>query len=218
MAERNLPLQSMAEKSSALMEETTTIRLETSLDHCIVMRFVQRTKSNMNASSIKVKRRFLPFLPGCTSDLWWPRARGRSTLANEGTMPSRPGSPGAETRDLTNGTYTFPASASFALGRLLAGLVRGVRALRTDPPNESGCSSSIRRGLSTAGEAAPQTDKACTVSLPGASLPGALYPSQPRPFTHEATFGNLAQQAARSARGAVREDRRGSRHPGGGNP
>ena len=137
----------MAEKSSALMEETTTIRLETSLDHCIVMRFVQRTKSNMNASSIKVKRRFLPFLPGCTSDLWWPRARGRSTLANEGTMPSRPGSPGAETRDLTNGTYTFPASASFALGRLLAGLVRGVRALRTDsrtspaalPPSDAGC-------------------------------------------------------------------------------
>ena len=28
---------------------------------------------------------------------------------------------------------------------------------------------------------------------PGASLPGALYPSQPRPFTQETTFGNFAQ-------------------------
>ena len=45
----------------------------------------------------------------------------------------------------------------------------------------------------TAGEAAPQTDEACTAPLPGASLPGALYPSQPRTFTQETTFGNLAQ-------------------------
>ena len=46
-------------------------------------------------------------------------------------------------------------------------------------------------------EAAPRTDKACTASLPGASpgasLAGALYPSQPRPFTRETTFGNFAQ-------------------------
>ena len=48
-------------------------------------------------------------------------------------------------------------------------------------------------------------------AVPGASLPGALYLSQPRTFTQETTFGNLAQQAARSARGAVGEDRRGSR-------
>ena len=42
-------------------------------------------------------------------------------------------------------------------------------------------------------EAAPQTDEACTAPLPGASLPGALYLSQPRTFTRETTFGNLAQ-------------------------
>ena len=29
--------------------------------------------------------------------------------------------------------------------------------------------------------------------LPGANLPGASYPSQPRTFTQETTFGNLAQ-------------------------
>ena len=38
------------------------------------------------------------------------------------------------------------------------------------------------------GEAAPQTDEACAAPLPGASLPGALYPSQPRPFTAEAAI------------------------------
>ena len=42
-------------------------------------------------------------------------------------------------------------------------------------------------------EAAPQTDKSCSAPLPGASLPGTSYPSQPRPFTQETTFGNLAQ-------------------------
>ena len=30
-------------------------------------------------------------------------------------------------------------------------------------------------------------------TLPGASLPGASCPSQPRTFTQEATFENLAQ-------------------------
>ena len=39
----------------------------------------------------------------------------------------------------------------------------------------------------------PQTDKACLTPLPGASLPGTSYPSQPRTFTQETTFGNLAQ-------------------------
>ena len=43
------------------------------------------------------------------------------------------------------------------------------------------------------GEAAPQTDEACTAPLSGASLPGASYPSQPRTLTQETTFGNLAQ-------------------------
>ena len=43
------------------------------------------------------------------------------------------------------------------------------------------------------GEAAPLTDKASTAPVPGASLPGALHPSQPRTFTQEATFGNLAR-------------------------
>ena len=40
---------------------------------------------------------------------------------------------------------------------------------------------------------------------------GALYPSQPRTVSQETTFRNFTQQAARSARGAVYEDRRGSR-------
>ena len=57
----------------------------------------------------------------------------------------------------------------------------------------------------------PPTDKACTAPLPGASRPGTSCPSQPRTFTQETTFGNLAHQAARSARGAVGKDRRGSR-------
>ena len=39
-----------------------------------------------------------------------------------------------------------------------------------------------------ASEAAPPTDEACTAPVPGASLPGALYLSQPRPFTLETTF------------------------------
>ena len=52
-------------------------------------------------------------------------------------------------------------------------------------------------------EAAPRTDEACSALLPGASLPGASYLSQPRTFTQETTFGNFAQQAARFARGAV---------------
>ena len=42
-------------------------------------------------------------------------------------------------------------------------------------------------------EAAPRTDKACTAPVPGASLPGALYLSQPRTFTLETTIGNSAQ-------------------------
>ena len=42
-------------------------------------------------------------------------------------------------------------------------------------------------------EAAPQTDEACTASPPGASLPGAPDPSQPRTSTQETPFGNLAQ-------------------------
>ena len=48
-----------------------------------------------------------------------------------------------------------------------------------------------------------------------ANLPGAWYPSQPRTVTQETTFGNLAQQAARFARGAVWKDRHGSRRLGG---
>ena len=42
-------------------------------------------------------------------------------------------------------------------------------------------------------EAAPQTNETCTAPLPGASLPGATDLSQPRTFTLETTFGNLAQ-------------------------
>ena len=49
------------------------------------------------------------------------------------------------------------------------------------------------RVFMNASEAAPQTDEACTASLRGASPPGAHYPSQPRTFTQETTFGNLAQ-------------------------
>ena len=45
----------------------------------------------------------------------------------------------------------------------------------------------------TTSEAAPQTDKACTAPVSGASLPGALYLSQPRTSTQETGFGNLAQ-------------------------
>ena len=44
-----------------------------------------------------------------------------------------------------------------------------------------------------ASEAAPQTDKVYSAPLPGVSLPGASYPSQPRTSTQETTFGNLAQ-------------------------
>ena len=36
-------------------------------------------------------------------------------------------------------------------------------------------------------------DEACTAPLPGASLADALYLSQPRTFTQETTFGNLAE-------------------------
>ena len=39
----------------------------------------------------------------------------------------------------------------------------------------------------------PQTGEAYTAPLPGTSLPGAFNPSQPRTFTQETTFGNLAQ-------------------------
>ena len=39
----------------------------------------------------------------------------------------------------------------------------------------------------------PRTDKACTVLPLDANLPGASYPSQPRSFAQETTFGNLAQ-------------------------
>ena len=42
-------------------------------------------------------------------------------------------------------------------------------------------------------EAAPRTYKACTASPPGTSLSGASDLSQPRTFTQETTFGNLAQ-------------------------
>ena len=42
-------------------------------------------------------------------------------------------------------------------------------------------------------EAAPPIDKARTAPIPGASLPGPLHPSQPRTFTQEATFENLAR-------------------------
>ena len=38
----------------------------------------------------------------------------------------------------------------------------------------------------------PQTDKACLALLPDTSLPGTSYPSQPRTFTRETTFGNFA--------------------------
>ena len=52
---------------------------------------------------------------------------------------------------------------------------------------------SRRSAQSVPSEAAPPTDEACTVPQPGASLPGAPCPSQPRTFMREAAFGNLAQ-------------------------
>ena len=51
----------------------------------------------------------------------------------------------------------------------------------------------VRPVCGTPGEAAPRTDEACTAPLPGASLPGASYLSQPRTFMQETTFENLAQ-------------------------
>ena len=60
-------------------------------------------------------------------------------------------------------------------------------------------------------ETAPETDEACTTPVPGASRTSTSYPSQPRTAMQGATFGTFAQQAARPARGAVWEDRRGSR-------
>ena len=63
-------------------------------------------------------------------------------------------------------------------------------------------------------EAAPRTDETCTAPLAGANLPGTSCLSQPRACRRENRFENLAQQAARSARGAVCEDRCRSRRPG----
>ena len=42
-------------------------------------------------------------------------------------------------------------------------------------------------------EAAPQTDEACTAPFLARASRAAPYPSQPRTFTQETTFGNLAQ-------------------------
>ena len=50
-----------------------------------------------------------------------------------------------------------------------------------------------RRVLSArCSEAAPRTEEACTALSPGAGLQGAIYPPQPRTFTQETAFGNLA--------------------------
>ena len=62
-------------------------------------------------------------------------------------------------------------------------------------------------------EAAPRTDQACTAPLPGASLPGAPDPSQPRTFTQETPFGILAQlygsTRLKTSSEAAPRDRRG---------
>ena len=63
-------------------------------------------------------------------------------------------------------------------------------------------------------EAAPQTNQACTAPPPGASLPGATDPSQPRTSTQETGFENLAQ-LCRSTRLKTSSDgpSRGTRTP-----
>ena len=78
----------------------------------------------------------------------------------------------------------------------------------------------VRTGHCCTSEAAPQTDKACSEVLPGASLSGASYPPQPRTLTQETAFGNLAhlQGSARlktsSAKMPVRRPKTHSRRPG----
>ena len=59
-----------------------------------------------------------------------------------------------------------------------------------------GTSEPLRRRFmhhSGSSEAAPLTDETCTAPLPGASLPGATDPSQPRTCAQETPFENLAQ-------------------------
>ena len=54
--------------------------------------------------------------------------------------------------------------------------------------------SELERRMLSSSEAAPPTDETCTAPLPGASLPGATDPSQPRTSALETTFENSAQQ------------------------
>ena len=102
--------------------------------------------------------------------------------------------------------------------------------IRTFAPN-TGCSIRISRAVvgrsryavelsqsnRTSGaapsEAAPPTDEACTAPLVGASLPGALYPSQPRSFMQETTFGNLAHLSRPRRLKESRTDRTRSKSP-----